>query len=779
MRKKENKSPSVMIIAIIMVIAIILALAVFIILQLKVAANSTKTFYAGTTVNSVDVSGLTAEEAESKLAALAADYSLKVTFADTEETLEGQQVALEVNPKNQLAALVKKQNKTLKAETSSEGLELTDDSLFLYDEAAVSDLISSWTELTELSGVEAMDASLVYNQNMGAFAVEPETVGGTIDPDALVSAIEEDLQTLTTSLNAVETGLYGREIRVADSDEMQQALSDANDKLRLKLTYTYSVPSADIYGKETINFDQLSQWLYVENDGITIGVEQEQLQNYCSEMYEAYSVHDNATSQFVTTGGDFVQVDVPACDETVDTDALFNDIVSAIDHMESGERQAPYASTSAGISGTTDLGGSYIEVDMDSQYLWLYKDHQVVAEGAICSGDVATGCATPGGLYTIKSMETDRWLNGADYHDWVSYWMPFNGGIGLHDATWRSEEEFGGNIYLESGSHGCINMPLDLARQVFENVDVGFYVILYGGVSSTTSSPSQAITATSEYAKRIGDGPFYLDAKSTGGGKLSYISSNTNVATVDEYGRVTIVGTGTATIRVTAEATDDYDKAAKDITIIVSDQATTSNNSGSTSGISSSNQKPSSSSDNTNSGSGTSKPSSGSTGGSASKPSSGTTGGGTSKPSSGTTGGSTSKPNSGSTGGGTSGSNPGSTSGNTSGSGSTSTGSSSTSGSGSGNSSSGSDNTGSGGNSSESNGSGSGGSSNTPSNGDTGDGGGSSGSDGNESGGAGSGSGSSSSGSGSSGGSESGDKGGNSSESGETAGGEVEQASSE
>ena len=39
----------------------------------------------------------------------------------------------------------------------------------------------------------------------------------------------------------------------------------------------------------------------------------------------------------------------------------------------------------------------------------------------------------------------------------VTYWMPFNGGIGFHDATWRGC--FGGQIYIWSGSHGCVNMP--------------------------------------------------------------------------------------------------------------------------------------------------------------------------------------------------------------------------------------------------------------------------------------------------------------------------------
>jgi lipoprotein-anchoring transpeptidase ErfK/SrfK len=55
--------------------------------------------------------------------------------------------------------------------------------------------------------------------------------------------------------------------------------------------------------------------------------------------------------------------------------------------------------------------------------------------------------------------------------------MPFNGGIGIHDATWR--RKFGGDIYKRDGSHGCINCPLSLAKTIYENIDVGTPIICY------------------------------------------------------------------------------------------------------------------------------------------------------------------------------------------------------------------------------------------------------------------------------------------------------------
>lgn len=56
--------------------------------------------------------------------------------------------------------------------------------------------------------------------------------------------------------------------------------------------------------------------------------------------------------------------------------------------------------------------------------------------------------------------------------------MQFNGGEGLHDAAgWRSA--YGGSIYYYSGSHGCVNLPLDLAKTLYNTMEVGDPVIVY------------------------------------------------------------------------------------------------------------------------------------------------------------------------------------------------------------------------------------------------------------------------------------------------------------
>ena len=50
-------------------------------------------------------------------------------------------------------------------------------------------------------------------------------------------------------------------------------------------------------------------------------------------------------------------------------------------------------------------------------------------------------------------------------------------GEGFHDARWRNQ--FGGDIYLTNGSHGCVNMPPEMAGKLFELISAGTPVVVH------------------------------------------------------------------------------------------------------------------------------------------------------------------------------------------------------------------------------------------------------------------------------------------------------------
>ena len=126
---------------------------------------------------------------------------------------------------------------------------------------------------------------------------------------------------------------------------------------------------------------------------------------------------------------------------------------------------------------TKEMEGIFVVVDKSEQRMTLYNDNEVMVQTPVTTGKDSTPSDT--GYFDIDSKETNRYLTGADYRCFVNYWIPYNGGEGIHDALWRSESDFGTDIYHKSGSHGCINTPLEEVIKIYDNVKVGTKVLVH------------------------------------------------------------------------------------------------------------------------------------------------------------------------------------------------------------------------------------------------------------------------------------------------------------
>ena len=105
--------------------------------------------------------------------------------------------------------------------------------------------------------------------------------------------------------------------------------------------------------------------------------------------------------------------------------------------------------------------------------MWYYKNGKLKKSSSVVTG-MRNEHDTPRGNFRVMGKARKIYLIGEDYRSFVNYWMPFYGGYGLHDATWRSY--FGGDIYKYNGSHGCVNLPYSVAKYLYNHVPVGTLV---------------------------------------------------------------------------------------------------------------------------------------------------------------------------------------------------------------------------------------------------------------------------------------------------------------
>ncbi len=124
------------------------------------------------------------------------------------------------------------------------------------------------------------------------------------------------------------------------------------------------------------------------------------------------------------------------------------------------------------------ISGKYVEVDISKQKLKIYKNDKKILETKVVTGlDTDPDRKTVRGCFKVYNKERNRTLVGENYRTPVNYWMPFYKAYGMHDAYWRSE--FGGKIYKSSGSHGCVNLPKEIAPKVYKKINVGTPVLIH------------------------------------------------------------------------------------------------------------------------------------------------------------------------------------------------------------------------------------------------------------------------------------------------------------
>ena len=324
------------------------------------------------------------------------------------------------------------------------------------------------------------DASIQYNKEKKEFILVKQIQGTKIDPDKLQTTVD-------TNLNAAfDTSLLGDAIivpvdkhvyvspTVTATEDMKNKVEDLNDQLRKyrSSTVTYT------FGNETVvlDSDTITSWLKAEGETLTL--DEEAIRTYISDLANKYNtIYIPRT--FHTSKGTDVTIEGNEYGYRIDQDGEYAQLLEDLKSGTAVTREPVYSKKGYQRNGTDDLAGSYIEVSLDAQHLWLYKDGNLVTETDIVSGKPVKGRETYRGAWPIayKASPFNLTSNEYGYDVKVNYWMPFVYGQGLHDASWQSS--FGGNRYKTHGSHGCINLPKDQAALIYNTIDAGYPIIIY------------------------------------------------------------------------------------------------------------------------------------------------------------------------------------------------------------------------------------------------------------------------------------------------------------
>ena len=438
-------------------------------------------FLPGTIVDGMDVTGKTASEVEDAIAEQLKGYTLTINGREElSESITGESVGLyaEFDDTLEKAVAAQKPMDWGKYRFGKAVNEVNTDALLHYSSERLDEAVAGLSCMDKENMREPQDARISdYDSATGSYTIIKEDEGTELLEDKVKEAVATAIMSLAASVDLEEQGCYLAPSVTSEDEALKTACETMNKYVGAKITYKFGDKA------ETLNGNEIHNWLTV--NGTSVGVSEAKAAEYVKNLASAYntaykpktlktSYGKNVT---ITTGSYGWKID-----QTKETAAL----VSLIKNGEQTSREPEYSQKAASRSGN-DYGNTYVEINLTAQHLYFYVDGKLLVQSDFVSGNAAKGWSTPAGAYALTYKQRNATLKGQGYATPVSYWMPFNGGIGLHDANWR--KTFGGTIYKNNGSHGCINLPSAVAKTIYENISAGDPVLCYhldGTESSST-----------------------------------------------------------------------------------------------------------------------------------------------------------------------------------------------------------------------------------------------------------------------------------------------------
>ncbi|MCR5122647.1 MAG: L,D-transpeptidase family protein [Ruminococcus sp.] len=445
-------------------------------------------FLDNTFINGVSVGKLSVDDA----AQLVKQYSgipnvISLTRPDGEVvTVALTEVDGADNIRSSLEELFKKQDHFKWLQARSRKTEYSFSPDFAYSREKLYEIVDSRI-VAEQTPTEPKNARI--ERTSDGFRIVPELVGTAADAkdiQPLYDYIDGFLDSGTYSINLKKCSFYDQP--AVTSDDLRDELKTLNNLSKARFTLDYG------FARETLEGRQVLDWISLDAQSPSDGfaVDTDMVESYVESVAKKYDSFGKSRTFTSTTRGVITVEQGEGCyGWLTDYSKTAELLIDLIRKGDSASFEPIYYETS-GFSYTgrpewrtaeTDFSDTYCEVDLSAQHFWYYKNGELKYQCDIVSGMPTDAKNTPGGVYKLWYKERDKTLEGSTsegetWSTFVNYWNNISlFGVGLHDAWWH--DYFGGDRYVYAGSHGCVNMPIEAAEYVYENVELDTPVFMY------------------------------------------------------------------------------------------------------------------------------------------------------------------------------------------------------------------------------------------------------------------------------------------------------------
>lgn len=423
-------------------------------------------FFFHTVINGVDVSLKAYDEIDNIIKDYAHDYELElIERKEKSEKIIGKDIELQYNEKNSISKIYHLQNSFKWISSLLKDQKYYVNDLFVYDKNKFEDKVNGLNCLHK-EIIQPQNVSFKYSNN--SYKIIKEVYGNKINKEKLLDVIKTNILKGEIRVDLHENLCYQNPEYTSSCNKTIKTKNLLNRYVKAKITYLFGSK------KEIIEGNSINEWFSVD-ENLEIAINEIAVMEYVRVLSKKYDTVGVARN-FKTSTGKIVEVKGGLYGWKINVDAETKALLQNIKLGKIIEKEPIYSQKAFSRDGN-EIGNTYVEINITRQYIWFYKEGRLITQGTIVTGNPNKGHSTKVGTYMLNYKQKWATLRGPGYEAKIIYWMPFYGNIGIHDARWRYS--FGGKIYMRNGSHGCVNVPVHIAKTVFENIEKGTPIICY------------------------------------------------------------------------------------------------------------------------------------------------------------------------------------------------------------------------------------------------------------------------------------------------------------
>lgn len=413
----------------IIVFAIITGMAVM-------SAISRHYYMDGTTIQGVDCSKLSVEEAKERIEQ--AEVTIKF-FGGKEYHVQGTDIGRHIVDLQELEKILDEEHK----DGSTKEFNLSSEA-FTVDQNQMLEYLKSLKELDSSNMQTPKNAYLELSTN-GLVKIIKEQLGNKVNYNSAINLAKQELKA------------GGFVIDFTAITEIYPEVKSSNPELVSKMEQMNKILSAKIElelrdgSLFTLDNKITRTWVSKDENGELILELDENLMAFVNDLNQ--TVQDlGKTIEYETPSHEVITVSVIKVNrDCIEQEIEFDELKSELQHGETVRRVPNYK-----ILNVPSKWKNHIYVSKKAQMVYVFEGTEIIRSMPCITGLKGTSRETHTGLFylILKQLEKDFKLGGHS-----KYWMMYNYyGEGFHDASWQREEWFTPTGYEKHGSHGCVNL---------------------------------------------------------------------------------------------------------------------------------------------------------------------------------------------------------------------------------------------------------------------------------------------------------------------------------